>query len=358
MITLDATAVERVHEPHELGGGTVAAGRREVAEGLVAPGGVVGMLRDRHELHVGEAHLAHVVGELLGQLPVARERAGLGPPPRAQVHLVDRHGAVERAAPLALVHPLRVAPGEPVELDDRRGGARVVRLEGEGHRIRFQREQPTVPPDDLVLVAGAQRHVGNKDLPDAVTRVQAHGLRPPIPAVPVADHADPPGVGCPHREAHAVHALVTKRVSPESLEEAEVRALAEQVQVVAAERGREPIGILDLGHASLIVREAQAVGEGQGASPGQLALPEAPGMCQAQRGDRAVGREDRGRARRGQEGADVDRAVTAQVRAQDREGVAVLPGDDGVHDIGGKRCERHRLVGPAPLAGDRASGVV
>ena len=274
------------------------------------------------------------------------------------MHLVHRHGAVERVAPLALVHPLRVAPGEPVEIGDRGGGARLVGLEGEGHRVRLQREQPAVPPDDLVLVAGAQRHAGQEDLPDAVARVQAHGLRPPVPAVPVADHADPPRVGRPHREAHAVHAFVAERVGPEPLEEAEVGALAEQVQIVAAEGGREPVGVLDLAHAPLIVHEAEAVGQGQGAPPRHLALPEAARMRQAQRGDRAVGREHRGRAGRGQEGPHADRAVAAGVRAQYRERVAVLAGDDGVHDVGRKRREGHRLVGPAPLAGNRASGVV
>jgi hypothetical protein len=81
-------------------------------------------------------------------------------------------------------------------------------------------------------------------------------------------------------------------------------------------------------------------------------------MRQAQRSDRAVGREHRGRAGRGQEGPHAHRAVASGVRAQDRERVAVLAGDDGVHDVGRKRHERHRLVGPAPLAGDRASGVV
>jgi hypothetical protein len=264
---------------------------------------------------------------------------------------------VERVAPLALVHPLRVAPGEPVEIGDRGSGARLVGLEGERHRVRLEREQPAVPPDDLVLVAGPQRYAGQEDLPDAVARVQTHGLRPSVPAVPVADHADPSGVGRPHREAYAVHALVAEGVSPEALEETKVGAFTEQVQVVAAQGGREPVRILDLAHASLIVHEPEAVGQGQGATR-DLALPYAARMHRAQRSDRAVGRERRDRAGRGQEGPQADGAVAAGVRTQDRERVAVLAGDDGVHHVGRKRCERHRLVGPAPLAWYRASGVV
>ena len=54
----DAAAVEGVHEGHEVVGRAVAAGRRVVADGLVAPGAVERVLGDRQELDVGEAHLA------------------------------------------------------------------------------------------------------------------------------------------------------------------------------------------------------------------------------------------------------------------------------------------------------------
>ena len=53
-----------------------AGGRGVVARHLVAPRPAEGVLGDRHHLDVGEAQLGHVVGQLLGQLPVGQRAAG------------------------------------------------------------------------------------------------------------------------------------------------------------------------------------------------------------------------------------------------------------------------------------------
>ena len=67
------------------------------------------MLRDRHELDVGEAHLRHVVGQLrrelaVGQRPVRVLRLA---PPGAQMNLVDRHRPVQLAGLRAPALPAR-----------------------------------------------------------------------------------------------------------------------------------------------------------------------------------------------------------------------------------------------------------
>ena len=352
----DAPPVEGVHEGHEVGGRAVTAGGRVVAERLVAPGGVVGVLGHREQLHVGEAHLAQVVGELLGHLAVGRQGAPLRAPPRAQVHLVHRHRPVQGVPALALVHPLRVAPRVGVEVGDRGSGARLVGLEGERHRVGLEREQPAVPSDDLVLVARAESHPGDEQLPEPVARVQAHRLTSPVPAVPVADHADPPRVGSPHHEAHALHALVTDWVRAEPLEEAVVGALAEQVQVVGAEGRREAVGILDLGDLPLVVDHSKPVREREAAAR-HLAFPEAGRMHRAQRADGAVGHHRRHRAGGGEQGPHADHALAAGVRAQHREGVTVLAGDDSVDRVGRERNVWHGWSVLHTRSG-RASGVV
>ena len=90
----DAVLVQVVHQKHEILGGAVAAGGREVAGGLVTPGAVKGVLHDRHEFHVGKAQALDVLGQQGRQFPVGEEAVALfrHPPPGAQVHLVDRHG--------------------------------------------------------------------------------------------------------------------------------------------------------------------------------------------------------------------------------------------------------------------------
>ena len=54
----DAGLVQGVDEELEVVRGAEAAGRREVARHLVAPGGVEGVLGDRQQLDVGEAEVA------------------------------------------------------------------------------------------------------------------------------------------------------------------------------------------------------------------------------------------------------------------------------------------------------------
>jgi hypothetical protein len=51
-----AGLVAAVHEGHEVLGRPVAVGGGEHAQGLVAPGGVEGVLAHRQQLQVGEAH--------------------------------------------------------------------------------------------------------------------------------------------------------------------------------------------------------------------------------------------------------------------------------------------------------------
>ena len=97
----DATLVQVVHQEHEVLGRPEAAGGSKVARGLVTPGRVVGVLHDRQELQVGEAHLLAVVGQLRGHLPIAQPAVAVGrcAHPRAEVDLVDGHGGRERVAP-------------------------------------------------------------------------------------------------------------------------------------------------------------------------------------------------------------------------------------------------------------------
>ena len=66
----DALLVQVIDEVHEVLGRAVARRGREISGGLVAPRPVERMLGDRHQLHVREAQVEHVVGELVGDVAV------------------------------------------------------------------------------------------------------------------------------------------------------------------------------------------------------------------------------------------------------------------------------------------------
>ena len=109
----DALAVEGVHQVAEVVRGAVARGRSVVGGHLVAPRAAEGMLSQRHELHVREAHLLDVGDQLVGQFAVAQALT-----PRTRVDLVDGHGAGVGVAVLAGRHPLVVGPLVEVVGDD------------------------------------------------------------------------------------------------------------------------------------------------------------------------------------------------------------------------------------------------
>ena len=88
----DAALVEPVDEVAEVVGRAEARGGRVVAGHLVAPRARERMLHHRQQLDVREAEVGDVVGELVGELAVRQRAVPVQrvPPPRAEMHLVDR----------------------------------------------------------------------------------------------------------------------------------------------------------------------------------------------------------------------------------------------------------------------------
>ena len=87
-----ALLMAAIHEVHEVGGRAVAAGGGEIADGLVAPGAVEGMLHDGQQLDVREAHLLDVGNQLVGQFAVGEPAIAFLAAPGAQMDFVDGNG--------------------------------------------------------------------------------------------------------------------------------------------------------------------------------------------------------------------------------------------------------------------------
>ena len=106
----DAGLVAGVDERAQVVGAAEAAGRREIAGGLVAPRFVERMLGDRHQLDVRVAHVGDVGHQLLGQLAIGVEAAVGMAAPRAGVHFVDAHRRVQPVAARAPRQPVARRP--------------------------------------------------------------------------------------------------------------------------------------------------------------------------------------------------------------------------------------------------------
>src|SRR5260370_4221406 len=93
----DASLVAAVDEFHELSGRAVAAGGREIAESLVAPGTVVGMLHDGKQLDVSVAEVFDVGDELAGKFAVIQPAIVVfgDATPGAEINFINGDGRFE-----------------------------------------------------------------------------------------------------------------------------------------------------------------------------------------------------------------------------------------------------------------------
>ena len=195
----DIVLVQVVDQEHQVLRRPVAAGGGEVAGGLIAPGAVEGMLHQRQELHVGEAAVRDVLGQFRAR-SLDRSRSGLpnrgtasrspGGPRRWPC------GASNACRPPPLRHPAVVLPVVVQVPDDRRRPRRQLGAEGEG--IGLVDLVAVVSGNDVVLVSRADRRHRAATLPrcpNAVVLQRMAGFRP---AVEIAHHRHPLGVGGPN----------------------------------------------------------------------------------------------------------------------------------------------------------------
>src|SRR3954468_15227796 len=99
--------------------------------------------------------------------------------------------------------------------------------------------------EQLVFVELAGAQSGHENLPEAAAEDLAHRHAPAVPAVELADHADPPSIGRPDREGDALHPFVPDCMCAELLIAGEVIALDQQMNVEFAEHRTEAVSILE-----------------------------------------------------------------------------------------------------------------
>jgi len=328
----DARAVQRVDERHEIEGRTEAVRRGVEARDLVTPGAVEGMLRRRHQLHMGEAHLRAVGGELRAELPVVQDAAALlgDAAPGGEVHLIDGHRAGAQVGLPAGLQPGLVMPDEAGEVaDDRRMVRR--RLEVERVRIRLQERRGVMRSDELVFVTRAGGEAGEEDLPDAGSPEAAHRVGAAVPEIVVAYDGDPPGGRGPDREGDPRDAVDRADVGTQLVVGPMVVALAEEEKIVLGDRRQEAVRVVDFPADAVGVSDAETITEERRA--GQLGLEDPAGV---QTGHRhrlpAFGQQLAGARPRQERTGDQTPALE---RMQPQE--AVRRGLRGVHQ-GGQLC--------------------
>ena len=162
----DAGPVRAVDEARKALRVAEAGGRRIEPGRLVAPGRIVGMLGDRQELDMGEAHVDDIGDQLVGQLVPGQEPAVVAALPGAGMHLVDRHRLAARDRPCAR---WRDAPRRsirwPVGRRRDRGGRRAAVPSAKAKGSAFSGRASPSGADDLVFVGRARRRCRERRFP-------------------------------------------------------------------------------------------------------------------------------------------------------------------------------------------------
>src|SRR5882762_2407811 len=152
----EASVVAAVDKVHEISGSAVAAGGGEVADGLVAPGTVEGMLHDGEQLDVGIAKFLYVGDELIAEFAISEPAAALfwDTAPSAEMDFVNGDRFLEPVRLGALGDPSGVIPLIGIQVGDD-GASLRAELGAEGVRISLERDHVSVGADDFVFVDGA-----------------------------------------------------------------------------------------------------------------------------------------------------------------------------------------------------------
>jgi len=242
----EAGLVAAIDKFHEFGGGAVAAGGGEIAESLITPGAVEGMLHDGEEFDMRVAEVFDVGDELVGEFAIGEPAVvSFGDaPPGAEMDFVDGDRRLEPVFLDAPGEPIGIVPFVVIEAGD--DGAGVgAKFGTEGVGIGFKRQDVSGGADDFIFVDGAFGKLGEKDFPDAGSAAGPHGMDATVPTVEITYDTDALGAGGPDGKVNAADAFEGDDVGTEFFVSVVVAAFAHEVEIEFGEHGRKSVGVVE-----------------------------------------------------------------------------------------------------------------
>ncbi len=227
----DPLLVQMIDQEHQVLGRSKARRGGEIPRGLIAPGTVERVFRNRHQFDMRESEVVEVIGQQRRHLSIAQKRA-IAPAPGSQMRLVDGHGCVEAIARAPPRHPINVAPA-------------VIQIPCAGCSGRRQFAEKTdriclvhsraVAPDDAIFVGLAMADRPDTAFPDART-ICAGRQRICIgtPAVPIPHDGHARRIGRPHGEMGALRRGKMAAEPPVGISQ---RPFAEEIDVLLTGHG-------------------------------------------------------------------------------------------------------------------------
>src|SRR5690625_1767230 len=187
-----------------------SAGRSVITSDLIAPGGVVGVFCNRHQLHVCIAHIREIGYQILCQFPVAQKSRVPAhmPFPGAGVYFIDSERQIVMVCFLPVPDPFLVGPFKLALPDDRRStGSQLCK---KCIRIRLLYRIDPWLSLDLKFVVVSFGYMRYKNFPDSLIMVLPHSMNPAIPVVERTYNADSPRGRCRHHYLRPAIAVVER----------------------------------------------------------------------------------------------------------------------------------------------------
>src|ERR1700736_4815742 len=133
--------------------------------------------------------------------------------PRPKVNLINTDGLLRPVPGLAFLYPCVVTPFEAIEIENQ--GSRLNSMLAEKTEgIAFQHNiAETIA--DLVFVMSAFANPRNENFPDSCFDALSHLMGTAIPAIKIANHADPLSIGSPNRKSHTRMPIDFRQVGSE-----------------------------------------------------------------------------------------------------------------------------------------------
>ena len=163
----DSVAVHGIDKHHELFGRAVTRSRRKIARHLIAPGTLKRILRHRHQFHMGVVHFDQILRQFIRRFRVCQRTVLLFhfPPPRSQMHFIDRDRRIMGIFFMTRFHPLFILPAVFLQRPDTGsgfGGFFGIKCV----RIAFMVYNPAYFRFDVIFIGHAFGNIFDEPFPD------------------------------------------------------------------------------------------------------------------------------------------------------------------------------------------------
>ena len=219
-----------IHQILEILRAAIPTGHRIIAGCLIAPGTIIRMLTERHELQMGIMHILDIADQLICQIPIAEIATLQGTTPGTQMHLIRQHGGLIGTLLLFLCIPSCILPIIAGKIIYLRCRLRLL-LRKKTIRIGLHDMRATPLRLDRIFIDGLLCQAFDEYTPYLPILELLHLMAARIPFIEFPYDTHGLGMRCPYSKAHPPLPILLDEMCPQHLIRMKIRSLMKQVQI-------------------------------------------------------------------------------------------------------------------------------